>query len=168
VPHPYCVRADRVGTADRHDVILLAAPIRGRGAGATLGLRTASVDETMMPKSEARMINGAPTVLHTKNPEADRAFFRDVLRLPSVDAGSGWLIFGLPPAEAAFHDAEHNDRHELFLMCDDLRTTLEDLRNKGVPVSKVSELRWGKLATLTLPSGGTVGIYQPKHPRPNG
>lgn len=107
------------------------------------------------------MINGAHIVLHTKNPETDRAFFRDVLRLPSVDAGRGWLIFGLPPAEVAFHDAEHNDRHEPFLMCD-------DLRNKSVPVSKVSGLRWRKLATLILPSGDKVGIYQPKQPRPNG
>ena len=126
------------------------------------------------------MINGAHIVLYTKDPEADRAFFRDVLQLPSVDAGHGWLIFALPPAEAAFHDLEQNEppqkaRHELFLMCDDIAATLRDLKSDprsdprskmNVPVSEVSEQRWGKLATLTLPGGGKVGIYQPKHPKP--
>ena len=113
------------------------------------------------------MINGAHVVLYTKDPEADRAFFRDVLKLSSVDAGHGWLIFALPPAEAAFHDAEHNDRHELFLMCDDIAATLSDLQAKNVPVSEVTDLRWGRLATFTLPGGSKLGIYQPKHPSPN-
>ncbi len=117
------------------------------------------------------MINGAHVVLFTNDPEADRAFFRDVLKLPSVDAGHGWLIFALPPAEAAFHDAEPNDsphesRHELFLMCDDIAATLRDLKAKQVPVSDVNEQRWGGLATLTLPGGSKLGIYQPKHPKP--
>lgn len=89
------------------------------------------------------MINGAHIVLYTKDPEADRAFFRDVLQFASVDAGHGWLIFALPPAEAAFHDAEHNNRHELFLMCDDLAATLRDLKEKNVAVSAVSEQRLG-------------------------
>ena len=123
------------------------------------------------------MINGAHVVLYSSDPEADRAFFRDVLQFPSVDAGHGWLIFALPPAEAAFHgleknDAEPNDppekaRHELFLMCDDLAATLRELQSKNVAVSAVNEQRWGSLATLTLPGGGKVGIYQPKHPKPN-
>jgi predicted enzyme related to lactoylglutathione lyase len=117
------------------------------------------------------MINGAHIVLYTQNPEADRAFFRDVLQLSSVDAGHGWLIFALPPAEAAFHGlenngAESNDKHELYFMCDDLAATLRDLKKKNVPVSEVSEPRWGCLATFTLPGGGKVGIYEPKHPRP--
>ncbi len=112
------------------------------------------------------MINGAHVVLYTKDPEADRAFFRDVLQLPSVDAGHGWLIFALPPAEAAFHDGDNNDKHEFFFMCDDLAATLNDLKRKKVPVSDLSEQRWGTLAKLTLPGGGKVGIYQPKHPRP--
>lgn len=121
------------------------------------------------------MINGAHVVLYTTAPEADRAFFRDVLKFSSVDAGHGWLIFALPVAEAAFHDldqegVEHNAKpeayHELFLMCDDIAATLRDLKAKHVPVSAVSEQRWGKLATLTLPSGSKIGIYQPKHPRP--
>jgi catechol 2,3-dioxygenase-like lactoylglutathione lyase family enzyme len=126
------------------------------------------------------MINGAHVVIYTKNAEADRAFFRDVLKFPSVDAGHGWLIFALPPAEAAFHDLEKHDlekegpeddakqtaRHELFLMCDDLAATLRDLKSKHVPVSDVTEQRWGKLATLTLPGGSKLGLYQPKHPTP--
>ena len=112
------------------------------------------------------MINGAHIVFYSKDPEADRAFFRDVLQFPAVDAGRGWLILALPPAEAAFHDADHNDEHELFFMCDDIGATLRDLKNKKVPVSEVSEQRWGSLASFTLPGGGKVGIYQPKHPSP--
>jgi catechol 2,3-dioxygenase-like lactoylglutathione lyase family enzyme len=120
------------------------------------------------------MINGAHIVLYSTDPEADRAFFRDILKFPSVDAGHGWLIFALPPAEAAFHgvenvensDAEHPDKHELYFMCDDLAATLSDLQRKNVPVSTVNEQRWGSIATFTLPSGAKVGIYQPKHPKP--
>ena len=112
------------------------------------------------------MINGAHLVIYSKDAEADRAFFRDVLRFSSVDAGHGWLIFALPPLEAAFHDSEKNDQHELFLMCDDLQATLEDLKSKRVRVSEVSEQGWGKLASLTLPGGGKIGIYQPQHPSP--
>jgi hypothetical protein len=112
------------------------------------------------------VINGAHVVIHTKDSEADRAFFRDVLKFPSVDAGHGWLIFAMPPLEAAFHEAENNDRHELFLMCDDIATTLRELKEKKVEVSEVTEQRWGKLATLTLPGGGKIGIYQPKHLTP--
>src|SRR5208282_1396472 len=108
------------------------------------------------------MINGVYVVLYSKDPEADRIFFRDVLQFPSVDAGHGWLIFALPPAEAAFHssnenDAEDGDRHELYFMCDDPATTLRDLKKKNVPVSAVSEQGWGSLATLTLPGGGKIG-----------
>jgi hypothetical protein len=110
------------------------------------------------------VINGAHIVIHSKNPEADRAFFHDVLRFASVDAGHGWLIFAMPPLEAAFHDSDHNDRHELYLMCDDITATLKDLSSKKVPVSEISEQRWGMLASFTLPGGGKVGIYQPKHP----
>jgi hypothetical protein len=112
------------------------------------------------------MINGAHIVIDSKDSEADRAFFRDVLKFSSVDAGHGWLIFAMPPLEAAFHDAESNDRHELYLMCDDIAATLKDLESKNVEVSDVSEQRWGKLASLTLPGGGKIGLYQPKHPSP--
>jgi catechol 2,3-dioxygenase-like lactoylglutathione lyase family enzyme len=112
------------------------------------------------------LINGAHVVIYSKDSEADRAFFRDVLQFPCVDAGQGWLIFAMPPLEAAFHDSEKNDQHELFFMCDDLAATLRDLKSKQVTVSEVSEQRWGRLAKLTLPGGGSVGIYEPKHPSP--
>jgi hypothetical protein len=112
------------------------------------------------------LINGAHVVVHSKDPEADRAFFRDVLQFPCVDAGHGWLIFAMPPLEAAFHDSEKNDRHELFLMCDDLAVTLRELKSRQVKVSETSEQPWGKLATLVLPGGGKLGIYQPNHPSP--
>ena len=117
-------------------------------------------------KTGAHLINGAHVVIYSKDPEADRVFFRDVLQFPCVDAGHSWLIFAMPPLEAAFHDAEKNDQHELFLMCDDLAATLRDLKSKRVKVSDVSEQRWGKLATLALPGGGKIGIYEPKHPSP--
>ncbi len=112
------------------------------------------------------MINGTHVVIHTKAPEADRAFFRDVLKFDSVDAGGGWLIFAMPPMEVAFHDSEKNDRHELFLMCDDIAATLKDLESKNVKVSDLSEQRWGKLATFTLPGGGKIGVYEPRHASP--
>lgn len=112
------------------------------------------------------MINGAHVVIYSKDAEADRKFFRDVLQFPSVDAGHGWLIFEMPPLEAAFHDAESNDKHELYLMCDDLAATLTDFKAKNVKISEVSEQRWGKLASLTLPGGGKVGIYEAKHASP--
>ena len=114
------------------------------------------------------MINGAHIVVYSKNPEADRAFFRDALGFPAIDAGHGWLIFAMPPLEAAFHDSDKNDQHELFLLCDDIAATVKDLKSKNVKVSNVSEQRWGKLAKLHLPGGGKVGIYEPRHPTPLG
>lgn len=104
------------------------------------------------------MINGAHIVIYTKDPEADRAFFRDVLQFPSVDAGQGWLIFAMPPLEAAFHDSEKNDQHELYLMCDDITSTLKDLRSRNVRVSEVTKQRWGKLASFVLPGGGKGSV----------
>jgi hypothetical protein len=112
------------------------------------------------------LINGAHIVIYTKRPEADRAFFRDVLEFSSVDAGQGWLIFAMPQLEAAFHDSEDNDHHELYLMCDDIAETLKDFKSKNVKISDVSEQRWGKLATFMLPGGGKIGIYEPRHPSP--
>jgi hypothetical protein len=117
-------------------------------------------------KSEFRLINGAHTVIYSRDPEADRSFFRDVLKFSSVDAGHGWLIFAMPPLEAAFHDSEKNDHHELYFMCDDIAATLKDLKSKNVKVSEINEQRWGKLATFALPGGGKIGVYQPKHPSP--
>jgi catechol 2,3-dioxygenase-like lactoylglutathione lyase family enzyme len=114
------------------------------------------------------MIFGAHVILYSKNAEADRAFFRDILGFKSVDAGHGWLIFALPPAEAAFHpdekSDEKNDRHELYLMCDDLKAEMSALKTKGVTCSAVQEARWGSITKVKLPSGGHVGLYQPKHP----
>jgi len=108
------------------------------------------------------MIFGAHVILYSKNAEADRAFLRDVLGFSSVDAGHGWLIFGLPPAEAAVHPAE-NDRQELYFMCDDLKAEVSALQNKGIQCSKVEQARWGSITRIQLPGGGEVGLYQPKH-----
>ena len=112
------------------------------------------------------MINGAHMIVYSKDAEADRNFFRDVLRFPSVDAGHGWLIFALPKAESAFHPAQTSDRHELYFMCDDLKTEIEALRANGVECSMVAEERWGSITKIRLPGGGEIGLYQPKHPRP--
>ena len=109
------------------------------------------------------MISGAHVVVYSKNAEADRAFFRDVLGFRSVDAGHGWLIFALPPAEAAFHPSE-GDAHELFFLCDDLKAAMAELMQKGIECSKVEEARWGSITKMRLPGGGSVGLYQPKHP----
>ena len=113
------------------------------------------------------MINGVHVVVYSKNAEADRSFFRDILGFPSVDAGHGWLIFALPTAEATFHPAEENDRHELYLMCDDLKAEMAALRSKGVECAEVTEARWGSISKIGLPGGGAVGLYQPKHPTPS-
>jgi len=110
------------------------------------------------------MIFGAHVIVYSKDAEADRAFFSDVLGFSSVDAGHGWLIFELPPAEAAVHPDEHGNRHELYFMCDDLKNQISILLEKGVQCSAVQEARWGSLAKIPLPGGGEVGLYQPKHP----
>lgn len=109
------------------------------------------------------MIFGAHVIVYSKDAEADRAFFRDVLGFASVDAGHGWLIFALPPAEAAFHPAEENDRHELYFMCDDLKAEMNALKKKGVACSEVQKERWGSITKISLPGGGKIGLYQPKH-----
>lgn len=110
------------------------------------------------------MISGAHIILYSKDAEADREFLRDVLGFKSVDAGHGWLIFALPPAEAAVHPADENGPHELYLMCDDLKAEMATLGAKGVQCSQVQEQRWGSITTIPLPGGGTLGLYQPKHP----
>jgi|SRR5271154_7014435 len=112
------------------------------------------------------MISGSHIVVYSKNAEADRDFFRDVLEFPSVDAGHGWLIFGLPPAEAAFHPGVENGVHEMYLMCDDIHAEIKALAQKGVVCSAIKEERWGSVTKIPLPGGGQVGLYQPKHPRP--
>jgi len=95
---------------------------------------------------------------------ADRVFLREVLGLSSVDAGNGWLVFALPPAELAVHPAEENDRHELYFMCADLKAEISALEEKGVRCLEVQEARWGSITHIPLPGGGKVGLYQPKHP----
>lgn len=113
------------------------------------------------------MISGAHIVIYSKDAEADRAFFRDVLKLNSVDAGHGWLIFALPPAEVAFHPSEKNSIHEFYFTCEDLKSTLAKLAAAKVKTGDIHEERWGIVTTLTLPGGGQLGLYQPKHPRPS-
>ena len=109
------------------------------------------------------MIFGAHVVDYSKDPTADRAFFREVLGFSSVDAGHGWLIFELPPAEAAIHPDEGNNRHELYFLCDDLKTQISALTERGVQCSEVQEARWGLITKLRLPGRGSVGLYQPRH-----
>jgi catechol 2,3-dioxygenase-like lactoylglutathione lyase family enzyme len=110
------------------------------------------------------MIFGAHVILYSKDAEADRAFLRDVLGFKSVDAGHGWLIFALPPGEAAVHPSDESASQELYFMCDDLKAEIDALAKKGVKFSPLQEARWGSITKLTLPGGGEVGLYQPKHP----
>ncbi|MCI2419405.1 extradiol dioxygenase [Saccharopolyspora sp. K220] len=113
------------------------------------------------------MINGAHLLLFSRDAEQDRAFFRDVLGFRSVDAGGGWLIFGLPPAELATHPTDGDPSCELYLMCDDVAATVSQLQAKGVDVTRpVSDEGWGLLTAIRLPSGTEIGLYEPKHPRP--
>jgi catechol 2,3-dioxygenase-like lactoylglutathione lyase family enzyme len=110
------------------------------------------------------MIFGAHVIVYSTDADADRAFFRDILGFKSVDAGHGWLIFALPPAEAAVHPDEKNDRHELYFMCDDLKAEMSALKKKGVACSDIHNERWGSITKISLPGGGKIGLYQPKHP----
>ena len=113
------------------------------------------------------MINGVHAIVFSPQAEQVRAFFADVLGLSSVDAGRGWLIFALPPAELAVHPADGDPRHELYLMCDDIQATLAELRDKGVEVARdVTDQGWGLLAAIRLPDGGELPIYEPRHPSP--
>jgi catechol 2,3-dioxygenase-like lactoylglutathione lyase family enzyme len=112
------------------------------------------------------MIFGAHVIVYSRDAAADRGFFRDVLGYPSVDAGHGWLIFALPPAELAVHPTDVDASDELYLMCDDLAAEIQVLEGKGVRCSAVEEARWGSVTKIALPGGGTVGLYQPKHPSP--
>lgn len=111
------------------------------------------------------MINGSHVVVFSGDAEADRAFFGDVLGFSNVDAGGGWLIFALPPAEAAVHPAEGSSAHELYFLCDDIEATITELRTKGVEfTTAISEERWGRVTRFRLPGGGELGMYEPRHP----
>ena len=113
------------------------------------------------------MITGVHAIVFSPQAEKVRAFFADVLGLSSADAGGGWLIFALPPAELAVHPADGDGRHELYLMCDDIHATLAELRDKGVEVARdVSDQGWGLLAALRLPDGTELPIYEPRHRSP--
>ncbi len=114
------------------------------------------------------MIVGAHAIIHSKKPDADRAFLRDVLKLPHVDAGGGWLIFGLPPSEVAVHPSEKNNVQEIYLMCQDIVAFVSAMEKRGVACSAVQTMGWGQLTTLTLPGGGKLGVYQAHHARPLG
>jgi len=115
------------------------------------------------------VITGVHAIIYAKDAEATRKFFRDVLDLPSVDAGAGWLIFGLPPAELGIHPTEEEGKHELCLLCDNLTKTMDDLKKKGVEFTgPVRELEWGSATTLQIPGGGHLYLYQPKHPLATG
>jgi len=110
------------------------------------------------------MISGAHVIIYSKNADKDRAFFKDVLGFKSVDAGHGWLIFALPPAELACHPHDKNNMHELYFICKDIKAEINSLKAKNVKCSEIHEEQWGLLTNITLPGGGTIGLYQPKHP----
>src|SRR5205807_3668671 len=111
------------------------------------------------------VISGTHVIIYSRDAEADRAFFRDVLGLDSVDSGGGWLIFALPPAEVAVHPTEETDSHELYLLCEDIEASAAELERRGVRLKRpFDEARWGRVTEITLPGGGRIGLYQPKHP----
>ena len=120
------------------------------------------------------MVTGAHVLLYSKDPAADRAFFRDVLGFRAVDAGEGWLIFALPPAELGIHpsDGDFAQLHAehpllgavLYLMCDDVRSLVRSLAAKNISCTEIAEAPWGLATTIRLPSGGRIGLYQPTHP----
>jgi predicted enzyme related to lactoylglutathione lyase len=113
------------------------------------------------------VITGVHAIVFGSDPHAVRAFFRDVLELPSVDVGGGWLIFALPPAELAAHPTEGPPHHELYLMSDDLHATVARLRERGVEFTReITTADWGLLTALRLPGGGEVALYEPRHPGP--
>jgi predicted enzyme related to lactoylglutathione lyase len=113
------------------------------------------------------VITGVHAIVFSPDAAKVREFFADVLNLPSADAGQGWLIFALPPAELAVHPADGGSRHELYLMCDDIHATIEELRSKGVEIARdVTDQGWGLLAAIRLPDGAELAIYQPRHPSP--
>ena len=112
------------------------------------------------------MIIGSHSIIYSKKPEADRAFLRDVLKFPSVDVGGGWLIFGLPPSEVAVHPGEKNNVHEFYLMCDDVEAFIAEMKSRKITCGPVHNQGWGMLTEVTLPGGGKLGVYQPRHGRP--
>jgi hypothetical protein len=114
------------------------------------------------------MTSGIHIVIYSKNAEADKAFFKDILKLTSVDVGHGWLIFGLPPSELAVHPSSDTEHHEIYLMCDDIKAFVQQMQKQKIECGEVQNQGWGQLVQLTLPGGGKLGVYQPRHARPEG
>ncbi len=112
------------------------------------------------------MLTGAHAIVYSKDADADRAFLRDVLGLSHVDVGGGWLIFGLPPSEVAVHPASDNGKHELYFMTDDVEAFIATMQRHGRGCTPITDERWGRLTSVTLPGGGTLGVYQPRHASP--
>ncbi len=112
------------------------------------------------------MITGAHSIIYSTDPKADRNFFKKILKLPNVDIGHGWLIFGLPPSEIAVHPASENGLHEFYLICDDINQFVNEMSNYKIVCSVIENQSWGLLTYLTLPGGGKIGVYEPKHLRP--
>src|SRR5712691_3464646 len=112
------------------------------------------------------MLIGSHSIIYSKNPDADRGFLRDVLKLSHVDVGHGWLIFALPPSEVAVHPSEKNDQHELYLMCESIDAFVTEMKEHNIVCGDVQNLGWGMLAQITLPGGGKLGVYEPRHARP--
>jgi hypothetical protein len=112
------------------------------------------------------MIVGGHSIIYSTDAEADRAFLRDVIKLPNVDVGRGWLIFGLPPAEVAVHPSEKNDVHEFYLMCDDAEAFVAEMQRHRIACAPVQDQGYGLVTQVTLPGGGKLGVYQPRHARP--
>jgi catechol 2,3-dioxygenase-like lactoylglutathione lyase family enzyme len=113
------------------------------------------------------VISGVHAIVFSQDAERSRAFFRDTLGLSFVDAGGGWLIFALPPAELAAHPSDAEPRHELYLMCEDIHTVVAELKGKGVEfASEIANEPWGLTTRFYLPGGGEMTLYQPRHARP--
>jgi hypothetical protein len=112
------------------------------------------------------VIVGAHAIVYSTNPDADRAFLREVIGLPNVDVGGGWLIFGLPPSEVAVHPAEQNGGQELYLLVKDVKEFVNAMRRRKIACSPIHTERWGHVTNVTLPGGGALGVYQPLHARP--
>ena len=111
-------------------------------------------------------ITGAHAIIYSTDAEADRALLRDVFKFKHVDVGGGWLIFGLPPAEVAVHPSDENDRHELYLMTDDIEGFVAEMKQRKIMCDAIQDQGWGLLSSITLPGGGKLGVYQPRHARP--
>jgi hypothetical protein len=112
------------------------------------------------------MITGAHSIIYSTNADADRDFLRDVIGLPHVDVGGGWLIFGLPPSEVAVHPSDNNGKHELYFMCHDVEAFVQNMTSRSVETTPIQDQGWGLVTEITLPGGGKLPIYEPRHARP--